>query len=210
MNRFTVEGFDTTSDYAAQAKIFSDLELQSFLSNPETSADVIAVNVQKTTAAVLSEKKNTMNVLSDNVAAADTNLVNTAYYLSRSKDLVNLASDVNKVASDQASVSSINKNLTARQNEINEWSNYSKLELLYFMQIIFISLSLIAILAYLLSISYISSSLFWTIVSVVCVIDLLIIVLKSRFTMVNRDGRYWHKMRFANQPHKDSGSSKCS
>jgi hypothetical protein len=212
MNTFAVEGFDNLADYTRLTRIFSDLQQQAFLSDRASSSDTIANNIQKTKDAVLNEKKNMVRQLSGEIAAADTNLVNTAYYLSRSKDLVNLATDVTKVASDQINVSSINKNLTSRQNEINEWSNYNKLEILYFMQIIFISLSLIGILAYLLSISYISSSLFWTVVSVIFVIDLLIIVLKSRFTTMNRDGRYWHKMRFANQPYtkSDSDSSKCS
>jgi len=201
MNRLIVEGFD-----ADQVIMLSNLELQSYLANTKDSSDIIQDNVRKTTETALIEKNNMMTSLSVDAASADTNLVNTAYHLSRSKDLVNLATDVNKIAEEQVSVASINQALTSRQNEINEWSNYSKLELLYFMQIIFISLSLIAIFAYLLSISYISSSLFWTLFSTVFVIDLLIIVFKTRFTMMNRDGRYWHKMRFANQPYKKSTS----
>jgi hypothetical protein len=201
MNRFNVEGFDTSADnYAAQARIFSDLELQAFLSEPQTSTATLESNINKTTNVIINDKKALMNSLSDGINAADKNVENTAYYLSRSKDLVNLATDVESIASGQINSVSINKNLTLRQAEINEWSNFSKLEVLYFMQIIFISLSFIAILSYLLSVSYISSSLFWMLVSVIVVFDLIIILLKLRFTMVNRDGRYWHKMRFATQP----------
>ena len=191
-----VEGFDNASDYTSLASIFSDLELQAYL-REASNTDTIANNIQKTTAAVLNDKNKMITTVSGNIADADTNVINTAYYVSRTKDVVNLANDVDGIAKGQANAATINQKLTARQNEINEWSNFSKLEILYFMQIIFISLSLIAIFSYLLSISYISPSLFWTLVSVISVINLLIILFKSRFTMMNRDGRYWHKMQFA-------------
>lgn len=211
MNRPTVEGFNTeVSNYVSNAMLFSDLALQYSLSESEGGRDKITENLRENAASVLDVKNKMVDTLSRDMAMADTNVVNTAYYLSRSKDLVNLASDVNKVAGDQITTASINQKLTRRQNEINEWSNFNKLEMLYIMQIIFISLSLIGILSYLLSISYINSSLFWTIVSAVFVLDLLIIIFKVRFTMVNRDGRYWNKMRFANQPVNKSNSSKSA
>jgi len=206
MQSNSIEGFET-DNYAALARVFSDLELLTFLSDPAVSTDTIEANARKATDAVLSEKRAVKKSLTDNINSADANVVNTAYYVSRTQDLVTLADDVDTIASGQLNSSTTNKSLSLRQNEINEWANFSKLEILYFMQIIFISLSLIAILSYLLSITYISSSLFWTLVSVIFIIDLLIIVLKSRFTMMNRDGRYWHKMRFANEPHKTPSSS---
>lgn len=207
MNRFSAEGWD---NYADQAKLFADLELQSFLSNPEASAKAITENVANTRQAVLETKDKTMRSLANEIEQADSNVVNTSYYLARSKDLLNLAKDVDGVSDNQLKVANANKALSVRQNEINEWSNFSKLELLYFMQVIFISLSLFGFFAFLMSAGFISSSLFWTLVSIVSVVDLLIIIFKWRFTKMNRDGRYWHKMRFASQPYKKSSSGTCS
>jgi len=144
----------------------------------------------------------------DQVTGADNNITSAAYYLSRTRDLTDLAKDIDNATLSQLNVSDINRNLSVRQKEINEWSNHNKLDTLYFLQILFISLTLIGIMAFLLSFNLISQSLFTFVSYVIGILALVILLLRWRFTKVNRDSRYWHKGRFPKQT-KEVGAASC-
>jgi hypothetical protein len=100
----------------------------------------------------------------------------------------------------QLNISEMNNGVAGRQNEINEWSNFNKLDTLYIMQILFITLSLVSIFVFMMSNNLISSSLFTFLAYSVTAIAVLMLVFRWRYTNVARDGRYWHKARFQRQP----------
>ena len=134
--------------------------------------------------------------LLDQVTGADNNIVSAAYYISRTKDLSDLASDVDDMTSKQLTAFDINGKLAGRQNEINEWENSNKLDTLYVMQILFISLSMVGIFAFLLTKGIISSALFGFVSYTIAAVSVVMIIIRWRYTNVARDGRYWHKARF--------------
>ena len=68
------------------------------------------------------------------------------------------------------------------------------------MQVLFISLTLVAILTFLLSNGAISQTLFAFLSYSIGAMAILMLVIRWRYTNVARDGRYWHKAKFARQP----------
>lgn len=193
-----VEGFDASpaDTYAQQATMLADLALQSYLADSRTAPENIGTAVTK----VMTNKASIINDLKAQSVDMDQNIIHALYYYIRNTDLSNVTTDLKDSTTKQAVVAEANKGLSRRQHEINEMSNNGKLEILYFMQIIFVSLSFIGIVAYLFSISYITSGFFWTLVTTTVILDIIIIIFKTRYSMFSRDSRYWDKMRFVNQP----------
>jgi len=133
---------------------------------------------------------------------ADNNVTSAAYYVARTRDLTDFAKDVDDMMVNQLNATDINAGLANRQHEINDWSNFNKLDTLYIMQILFVSLSFVGILAYLLSIDAIGHPLFAFLSFSTAAVSVLMLIFRWRYTNVARYGRYWHKARFPTQPNK--------
>ena len=191
----------STSDLIAQTQIISDMELQSYLGSlgPSQSASLVQSNINAALQQVENSKKSIFQDTLDQTTGADNNITSAAFYLSRTKDLVDAAGDMNSVTRSQLSASMINAGLSQRQTEINEWSNFNKLDTLYFLQILFISLSLIGVLSFLLSNGSITQSLFTFVAYIIAILATVVILLRWRYSNVARDSRYWHKSRFPNE-----------
>ncbi|NBP64599.1 MAG: hypothetical protein EBU66_08055 [Bacteroidetes bacterium] len=196
------EAFANVNSLIDQTKLLSDMELQAYLTTLGDSQknDFIVSNVGETIKAVNESKTAKFNDLIDQVTGADNNIVSSAYYMARTRDLTSLAKDVDDITAKQLAISELNNGVAGRQNEINEWSNFNKLDTLYIMQILFISLSFIAILAFLLSNGIINQTLFAFVSFSIAAIAICMLVIRWRYTNVARDGRYWHKARFSKQP----------
>lgn len=185
-----------------QTSLLSDMELQSYLAGlSETQrTEFVLSNVQGAVDSVKSQKTTKFNDLFDQAIGADNNVTSTAYYIGRTKDLTDFADDVDDMMVNQLNATDVNAGLAARQNEINEWSNFNKLDTLYIMQILFVSLSFVGILAFLLSNGTISQALFAFVSYFIAAIAVLMLIIRWRYTNVARDGRYWHKAKFQKQP----------
>ena len=189
-----------------QTKLLSDMELQSYLVslNDSQRGEFVAANVKDTINAVDVHKAARFTDLIDQATGADNNLTSAAYFLARTRDLASFVNDVDDMTTKQINVATINDGLSRRQHEINEWANSNKLDTLYFMQILFVSLSLIAICAFMLSNGTINSSMFAFISYTVGIIAIVMLILRWRYTRAVRDSRYWSKARF----HKPSSAVK--
>jgi hypothetical protein len=196
------EAFANVDSLIDQTKLLGDMELQAYLTSLSDSQknEFITSNVGETIKAVNASKAARFNDLIDQATGADNNIVSAAYYVARTRDLSNLAKEVDTMTVKQLTASEINNGVAGRQNEINEWSNFNKLDTLYVMQVLFISLSLIAILTFLLSNGSISQTLFAFLSYTIAALAILMLVVRWRYTNVARDGRYWHKAKFARQP----------
>ena len=190
--------------------------LQQQLSNTAESADIAMTTFlnsmseaerglfagQLTGAAINSveaDKNDRFQYLSQDLTGADNNLTSTAYYVQRTKDLTDMASDIDKVAAKQVSTSEINTGLIGRQEEINQWSNNNKLDTLFFLQVLFITLTFISSMVFLNSNGYISSYLLNLWIVLASFFAVFVLITRARKTSVMRDGRYWNKMRFGLQ-----------
>jgi|Laugrespbdmm15sn_2_1035079.scaffolds.fasta_scaffold06133_2 hypothetical protein len=185
-----------------QTTLLSDMELQSYLAGLSESqkTEFVVSNVKGAVDSVKQQKSTKFNDLFDQMIGADNNVTSTAYYIARTKDLTDFADDVDDMMVNQLNATDVNAGLAARQNEINEWSNFNKLDTLYIMQILFVSLSFIGILAFLLSNGTITQALFAFVSYFIAAIAVVMLIIRWRYTNVARDGRYWHKAKFQKQP----------
>jgi len=192
------EQFVNISTLIDQTKLLSDMELQSYLASLDQSqkTDFIGSNVNETIKAVNKQKSDKFTDLMDQVTGSDNSITSAAHYLYRTADLKNLASEVDNMTVKQLNTIDINKDLSARQYEINEWSNSNKLDTLYFLQVLFISLSLFGVLIFLMSSGFISASLLQILGYSIAVVAILMLVIRWRYTRYSRDGRYWNKLQF--------------
>jgi hypothetical protein len=195
------EAFVTIQQLIDETKLLGDMQLQAYLTSLDNSqrTDYINSNISSTVNSVLSSKSSNYSRALDQVTGSDNNITSSAYYLTRSRDLTNLATSVDDMINQELSASLINNGLNKRQSEINEWANRNKLDTLYFLQVLFISLSIIGILCYLVSSSIINNTLFKFVSYVIVIIAMLVLILRWRYTRVARDSRYWHKARFPSQ-----------
>jgi len=202
------EPFVTLDTVISQTKILGDMELQAYLNSLDASqkSSYINSNINDTMNAVRANKSSKYSDLLDQVTGADNNITSAAYYLSRTQDLTDLATAVDDMTMTQYSAASINNGLSRRQTEINEWSNSNKLDTLYFLQILFISLSLVGILCFLVSNGTINRSLFTLLTYTIAVLAAVILILRWRYTRVARDSRYWSKARFPMETDTNQGN----
>jgi hypothetical protein len=184
-----------------QTSLLSDMELQAYLASLSESqkTDFVGSNVVGAIDSVKAQKSSKFNDLFDQMLGADNNITSAAYYLGRTRDLTDFAKDVDDLMVKQLNVTDVNTGLAHRQHEINDWANFNKLDTLYIMQILFVSLSFVGILAYLLSTGTIAHPLFAFLCYSIAAVSILMLIIRWRYTNVGRDGRYWHKARFPRQ-----------
>jgi hypothetical protein len=164
-----------------------------------TPAEQTAVITENNNRAVTNSAANkSVNFTAANqaVLSSDNSITSAAYYLLRTQNLTSLANDMYKITDKQATEATVNKTLANRQYEINEWSNSNKLDTLYFLQILFITLTFTATLLFLQKNGAIPTYLFSLLSFLAVVFALLVLILRWRFTAVKRDGQYWNKQRW--------------
>ena len=196
------EPFVNIDTLIEQTKLLGDMELQAYLSSLSEAdrREFVMENVGETVREVDKNKSSKFNELFDQAIGADNSVVSAAYYVARTRDLNNLARDVDSLAAKHITVSEVNKDLVNRQHEINEWSNSNKLDTLYVIQVLFVCLSLIGIFAVLFSMGMITKTPFLAISMFLLVIFVIVLIMKWRFTSVIRDEQYWNKMKFKPKP----------
>lgn len=202
------EPFVTLDNLISQTKVLGDMELQAYLNSMDATqkSSYLNSNINDTMTAVSANKSSKYLDLLDQVTGADNNITSAAYYLTRTQDLTDLANSVDNMTKIQYSASSINNGLSKRQAEINEWSNSNKLDTLYFLQILFISLSLIGILCFLVTNGTISQSVFTLLAYIIAAFAAMTLLFRWRYTNAQRDSRYWHKARFPLETNTKQGN----
>ena len=180
---------------AAQA---ADVELAKYLASMSDSdrMSYAGANAGVALDKVKALKNDRFAYLSEDLVGADNNIVSTAYYVTRTKDLKDMATDIDKVATKQLAVGDINSGIINRQNEINEWANGNKLDTLFFLQVLFICLTLVSALFYFNSMSLISDYLLNLCMILTVAVAVFVLITRARYTMVRRDSRYWSKLRY--------------
>jgi len=89
-----------------------------------------------------------------------------------------------------------NSDLATRQMQINEWSYHNKLETLFVFQLIFLTLSLFAVLMYLNKTGRINVYFMGFVMIIVVFLMAIIIFNRVSYTAKVRDKRFWNRRKF--------------
>ena len=135
-------------------------------------------------------------VYGDLVRSGDT-VKNIAYYHVRNKDLDNTQESVFSNARAAADAATYDSQIAKRQFEINEWTAGNKRDTLFFMQLLFIALTITAPLLYLTRAGFVPMSVFSTISFLILLALVLTFVVRYQYTDRSRDLRFWNRRRFA-------------
>lgn len=92
------------------------------------------------------------------------------------------------------------KDMSRRQFEINDWFNYNKLETLFFLQVFFIASLALAIVIFYQKNGTLTPSTASLLTMLIIGIVVLLGVYRWYYTGYTRDGRLWHRRRFAKEP----------
>jgi hypothetical protein len=139
---------------------------------------------------------NYAKVHGDLIRAGDT-IKNITYYHVRNKDLDNTQEAVYSKAKADADAATFDSQVAKRQFEINEWTVGNKQDTLFIMQLIFISLTFIAPLIYLVRLELLPLSVFYGIISLILIALILTFMIRYQYTDKTRDLRFWNRRRFA-------------
>lgn len=189
------------SSKITDAQQAADIEMTTFLNsmNDTERGNYAGENMMTAVNRVKAAKLDRFQYISEDLTGTDNNITSTAYYVQRTSDMTDLASDIDVVSAKQVNASSINKDIINRQHEINEWANNNKLDTLFFLQILFITLTFISAMVFLNSNGYISSYLLNLFIVLASFFAVFILITRARKTSVLRDGRYWSKLRFGTE-----------
>jgi uncharacterized protein (UPF0333 family) len=183
------------------AMVDADVEMTTFLAdlNSEDRGKYAGNNMTTVIDRVKAVKSDRFQYITEDLVGADNNITSTAYYIQNASDMTQMADDISSVTTRQLSASEINSGLISRQEEINEWANNNKLDTLFFLQILFITLTFISTMVFLNSNGLISSYLLNLLIVLASFFAVFVLITRARKTSVLRDGRYWNKMRFGTQ-----------
>jgi len=192
------EAFTNLDTLIQQTKLFSDLELQAYLASLSDTdrQSYVTNNIRTIVSEIGLNKQNNFNNVLNQIKYADNNITNANKYLNKVSDYTEVANDIDSITNKNLELNSINTDVLKRQVEINEWSSFNKLDTLYILQVIFIGLTLVCILAYLMLRDLISPYLFKFISYTIVVIVFIMLALRWRYTSLSRNKRYWHKAEF--------------
>ena len=132
----------------------------------------------------------------DMIRAQDTTN-NIMYYYIRNKDLDSLQQSVFQRAKGESDAALYDNHTAKRQYEVNQWTAGNKQDTLFFLQLAFITFTLMVPLAYLVKMNMIPSSLYVGISTLLGVALILTLIVRMRYTNKNRDQTFWNRRRFA-------------
>lgn len=90
-----------------------------------------------------------------------------------------------------------NYSLATRQTQINDYSYNKKMDTLFFMQILLISILILGVFAYLARLGFVSYPLVIYIGVILLVIDVLVLAARMAYSMNLRDPNLWSRKRFS-------------
>ena len=118
------------------------------------------------------------------------------YYMSRNSDLNDVGTYIKNQNQNVINTATYNKSLAERQNQVNEWAFNNKLDTLFIFQLIFISLCITAVLAFLQRLGYFSNAFLGIIVGILLFLIAVTIANRANYTNQVRDRNYWNRAYF--------------
>ncbi len=133
------------------------------------------------------------------------------FYQQRNRDLDDVGSFLKDKNEENIRIAKANNDLATRQFEINEWAYNNKLDTLFVLQLVFVSVCLTAGLAYLNRIGVLPMSVLGILIVILIIIVIGVFINRLIYTRKVRDQRYWNRRQFVERKKdtEDSGSLQC-
>jgi uncharacterized protein YggL (DUF469 family) len=132
---------------------------------------------------------------------------NAQLYQTRSSDISKLQKVIRDVNTKYEASNDSNKKLTRRQFEINEWAYNNKLETLFLLQILFISMLVLVLSFFLAKNGYISTTAASSLAILLFVVIAYIGYRRWDYTKYTRDTRLWSRRSF---PAEEGGAKQTN
>ncbi len=121
---------------------------------------------------------------------------NSSYAMIRSNDVLRARDIVTNVASGDLRKTTLDNDVTRRQFEINEYHYHNKLDTLFFLQVFFIAVLVMAILFYFNRRGFLTTKMTGFLIALLAIVVLIIAISRYFYTIRTRDRRLWHRRYF--------------
>ena len=197
------QGQSSGNIYAPVASMYQDLERMKFSQdlrqNPADYSAYVSTRVDQLSKEIFDKKRVAFQKAQIDLGRYMDMDHNANFYKSRSDDVNNLTSQISSNNERIKNGLLRDKDVTKRQFEINEWSNYNKLETLFFLQVFFISSLAMAILIYFHKTGVLNNALAGLLTGLLLTVVVIIGVYRYYYTRRTRDTRLWHRRTFAKE-----------
>lgn len=119
------------------------------------------------------------------------------FYAKQSKKFTDVVTGLGNQGANNLAIADQNIALNTRNAEIKEWYFNNKLDTLFVFQLIFLSLCLLAFIAYMMKLGFFGSGVFGMLVGLIIISMILVIANRAVYTEKVRDKRYWTKRGFS-------------
>jgi NADH:ubiquinone oxidoreductase subunit 3 (subunit A) len=182
---------------------------QNIQSDPASYQSYVKQNVDRLMNETLERKRNAFNKsLVDTGRYMDMEH-NTQLYKTRSSDVNKLQKVIQDVNTKYEAGVDHDKKLTRRQFEINEWAYNNKLETLFILQLLFISILILVLFLFLSKSGYISSMTAGSLSVILFLIVAYVGYARWSYTSSVRDTRLWSRRTFPLEASTTDTSGHC-
>ena len=188
---------DQVIDYT---KLFQDVELATAVGqlkqNPAQLQQFLQDQQGKVYTDIIKQKDSTFQKVYGDLTRATDSQEAILMLDKRNKELAQIQQQIYANQNNSANATTDDKNLAGRKYEMNEWSVNNKKDTLFVFSMLFIVLSAFILLTTLWSMSIISSSLAAGLAVPIIIIFVSTVIIRSQYTNVYRDKRYWNRNTF--------------
>jgi hypothetical protein len=177
-----------------------DVELANALNemkaNPSKLSDFISTRKADLYNTVSREHSDSFQKVYGDLQRSSDTTKNILYYHVRNKDLDSLQQQIFNTTKTSADNAQYDSQVARRQFQINEWTVGNKQDTLFFMQMLFIGLTLIAPLLYMNRGGMVPDAVFYGVVGLVILAIVLTVIVRAQYTNKTRNQTFWNRRRF--------------
>jgi hypothetical protein len=203
----------TTNEYIAPTLMYQELErlkfAQNLRKNPSEYSAYVNQRINTMTDEIFNKKRAAFQKAHIDLGRYMDMDHNVNFYKSRSADVDRLTESIEQNNNRIKQSAAMDKDVTKRQFEINEWYNYNKLETLFFLQLFFISVLSGAVIIYLNKNGAVTNALASLLMIILVVIVGGVGLYRYFYTTRTRDPRLWHRRYFDEDAKAPKPPVKC-
>lgn len=186
--------------HISNVKLQNEIELAAAVNNLKTNPQELSQFLQNQQSNVynkiLRQKDSTFQKVYGDMDRSTKVHKSVLMYNKRTKDLVNIQDEIYRTRKEKVDAVLQDKQTAGRKSEMNEWTVNNKRDTLFVMSSLFITLSVLLLLAGLWRMGMIGSSLAIGLALPLLLIFSLIVTNRAQYTDVLRNKNYWNKQIF--------------